>query len=300
MTGINKLKYILGFIRAPFLVLAPACTLLGLATAVHSAVGINFSHAVLAFIGAISAHISVNTFNEYFDFKSGLDSRTNRTPFSGGSGTLQARPELAGLAFGTAAASCGLVALIGLYFLFVRGPLILPIGIAGLIIVATYTPRLVCNPYLCLLAPGLGFGILTVMGTDFALTGRYSAAAFFASLVPFFLVSDLLLLNQFPDVEADRTVGRKNLPILIGRRSASLVYGIFLLLAYLSLAAGVISGYLPAGALAGLFTIVLAVPASIGAYRHADDMKKLAPYLAINVIINIATPVLAAIGILTR
>lgn len=40
-----------------------------------------------------------------------------------------------------------------------------------------------------------------VMGTHFALTGEYSATAGLASLVPFFLVSDLLLLNQFPDVE---------------------------------------------------------------------------------------------------
>ena len=50
---------------------------------------------VRVFIGAISAHIGVNTFNEYADFKSGLDSLTRRTPFSGGSGSLPQNPALA-------------------------------------------------------------------------------------------------------------------------------------------------------------------------------------------------------------
>jgi 1,4-dihydroxy-2-naphthoate polyprenyltransferase len=50
-----------------------------------------------------------------------------------------------------------------------------------------------------------------VMGTDFVLTGEYSWTAFIASLVPFFLVSDLLLLNQFPDALPDQRIGRKNI-----------------------------------------------------------------------------------------
>ncbi len=41
---------------------------------------------MLALLGAFLAHISVNTLNEYFDFKSGLDLETIKTPFSGGSG----------------------------------------------------------------------------------------------------------------------------------------------------------------------------------------------------------------------
>jgi len=45
-----------------------------------------------------------------------------------------------------------------------------------------------------------------------------------ASLVPFFLVSDLLLLNQFPDAAADERVGRKHIPILIGRRASSFIH----------------------------------------------------------------------------
>ena len=98
----NKIKLLLGPMRVPFLILTPACVLLGLGTAVWTTGRINIWHFILALIGAISAHISVNAFNEYFDFKSGLDAHTHRTPFSGGSGTLQQHPQAARLALVTA------------------------------------------------------------------------------------------------------------------------------------------------------------------------------------------------------
>jgi 1,4-dihydroxy-2-naphthoate octaprenyltransferase len=284
--------------RLPFLILTPACILLGFATAVWSVGRVNLLYLWLALAGALAAHISVNAFNEYFDFKSGLDSRTTRTPFSGGSGTLPAKPGLARTALITAVASSLIVVLIGLYFLSVSGLGLLPLGLTGIVIVFAYTSWLTRNPLLCLIAPGLGFGIFMVTGTHFVLTGEYSWTAFIASLVPFFLVNDLLLLNQFPDVEADRTVGRRHLPIVIGRRSSSLVYGAFLLLAYLALIVGVVLGHLPGTCLLGLGTLVLAVPASVGAYRNAEDPARLLPFMGMNVGLNVLTPVLVAVGIL--
>ncbi|UCG53850.1 MAG: prenyltransferase [Candidatus Latescibacterota bacterium] len=283
--------------RLPFLILTPACVVLGLGTAVWSFGDVSVFHFVLALVGGISAHISVNAFNEYFDFRSGLDFKTQRTPFSGGSGTLPAKPELARQALTTAIVSFAVVCLIGLYFLSVRGMALLPLGVAGLLVVVVYTPWLAHNPYICLIAPGLGFGSLMVVGTHFVLTGEYSWTAFIASFVPFFLVSNLLLLNQFPDVEADRSVGRKNFPIVVGRRASSLIYGVFLLLAFLTIVLGVLLEYLPAMSLIGLIALGLALPAFLGAYRYAEDVKRLIPYLSLNVVINIVTPVLVAIGL---
>jgi 1,4-dihydroxy-2-naphthoate octaprenyltransferase len=135
------------------------------------------------------------------------------------------------------------------------------------------------------------------MGTDFVLTGSYTWTAFVASCVPFFLVNDLLLLNQFPDVEADRAVGRRHFPIVIGRRASSVVYILFLVLTYCTIAAGVIGGLLPKTCLLGMATILMAVPASIGAWRNADDIEKLGPAMAINVGINVLTPALVAVGL---
>ncbi len=293
----RKLKHLLGPMRVPFLILTPACVLLGVGTAIWSSGEVSTLYLLLTFIGAVSTHISVNALNEYSDFKSGLDFMTERTPFSGGSGTLPEKPEMARSALNIGLIAFSITGLIGLYFLYIRGLSLLPLGILGLIIVSTYTIWITRYPILCLITPGLGFGPLMVMGTHLVLTGEYSWTGFIASLVPFFLVSDLLLLNQFPDVEPDQVVGRRHLPIVVGRQTSSLIYGVFLLSAYLSIVFGVYLGYLPKLTLIGLATIIIALPTFVGVFRYAENIKKLIPYMGLNVIINIATPLLVATGL---
>jgi len=295
---LSKLKYLFGPMRLPFVILTPVCVLLGFSTAVWTSASLNVLHVILTFIGGITAHISVNAFNEYFDFKSGLDARTSRTPFSGGSGTLQQKPELANQALGTAITTFIITGLIGIFFLLVRGLMLLPLGFLGLFLLIAYTPWFARSPLLCLIAPGLGFGTLMVMGTAYVLTGHYSTTAFVASLVPFFLVSNLLLLNQFPDVEADRSIGRRHYPIVIGRRASSLIYGAFLLLTYLTILLGVALKYLPPISLIGLLTLILAIPTFIGVYRHSEDVKQLIPYMGRSVSVILLTPLLVSIGLL--
>jgi len=290
-------KLLLGPMRLPFLILTPACVLLGLGVVYWTTHQINWLYAILALLGAVSAHISVNAFNEYFDFKSGLDSKTERTPFSGGSGTLPANPAAAKLALALAWLTLILTALIGVYFLIVWGVALLPLGLLGLVLVYAYTVWATRNPLICLIAPGLGFGTFMVLGTYFALTGHYAWPALIASFIPFFLVSDLLLLNQFPDAEADKSVGRRHYPITIGRQKSAGIYVAFLACAYFSLLANVFAGSLPVPALLGMLTGILALPLARTVLRHADDMEKLTPAMGQNVIINIATPLLMAIGL---
>ncbi len=283
--------------RIPFLILTPACVSLGVGSAIWRAGEVRILFVVLALIGALSAHISVNSLNEYFDYKSGLDFRTKRTPFSGGSGVLPKNPRMARHALIIGLVSFVLTGIVGIYFVHVWGCGLLPLGLIGLFVIVFYTIWFTSNPLLCLVAPGLGFGTLMVMGTDFVLTGSYSCTAFVASLVPFFLVSNLLLLNQFPDVEPDRSVGRRHLPIRLGLQKSSLVYGVFLWLAYASIALGVHLHYLPRFSLIGLFTIAIALPAFAGAYRFGENIKRLIPYLGLNVIVVILTPLLVAAGL---
>lgn len=293
----HNLKALLGPMRLPFLVLTPACVLLGFAAATWASGQANWLHFSIALIGAISAHISVNAFNEYFDFKSGLDTRTQRTPFSGGSGTLPAMPEMERPALIMAWATFALTATIGVYFLTIRGLALLPLGILGLIIIFAYTNWIIRNPLLCLITPGLGFGTFMVMGTYFVLTGEYSWTALVASLISFFLVSDLLLLNQFPDVEADQSIERKHYPITIGKQRSARIYVAFLILAYISIIVGVFTNYLPITSLLGLITIVIGIPVIKSVLQNADDVEKLIPAMGQNVVINILTPVLVAIGL---
>ena len=283
--------------RAPFLILAPACTAVGIGTAYWQTGNLNWLDILLVLIGAVAAHICVNAFNEYFDFKSGLDSRTERTPFSGGSGTLQEKPEMENAALAISWITFFITAAVGAYFTYTRGWQLLPLGIFGLILLVTYTVWWAYNPFLCLLAPGLGFGVLMVMGTHFSLTGTYTMTSFVASLAPTFLVSNLLLLNQFPDVEADKTVGRKHYPITIGRKASAVIYGSFLLLTYVSIVFGVIFKLLPAFSLLALLTSVISIRAYQGARQNADNIPALVPSMGMNVIINLVTPVLLAVGL---
>ena len=290
-------KFLLDPMRVPFLILTPACVVLGLATAIWTSGQVNWFHFVLVLIGALSAHISVNVFNEYFDFKSGLDTDTIRTPFSGGSGRLPETPEMERPALIMAWIFFGVTALIGLYFVFTIGSGLIPLGLLGLLIIYFYTEWITRFPLMCLIAPGLGFGTLMVMGTDFVLTGQYSWTAFLASLVPFFLVNNLLLLNQFPDVEADQNAGRKHLPIKIGKEKSSWIYIVFLLLPYAVIVFGVITGYFPLSSLIGFLSLPLVILNSRGVLHHADNTEELIPFLGQNVLINLVTPVLVAIGL---
>ncbi len=286
----------LGPIRPPFLILTPACVALGLAVTARSGAEIGLLPAALVLIGAVAAHAAVNALNEYFDFRSGLDSHTRRTPFSGGSGTLPAHPELAPAALAMGIGGASLVVFIGLYFVAGRGLALLPLGLLGLLLVLVYTPWLTRRPWLCLIAPGLGFGPCMVMGTEVALTGHYSWPGLLASLVPFFLVNNLLLLNQFPDVEADRQVGRSNLPILLGPQWSARVYQLFFCLALLALTTAVALGHLPAFSLIGLAGLAAAVPVCRHIARRDGWAEDLLPSLGLNVAASVATPALIALG----
>jgi 1,4-dihydroxy-2-naphthoate octaprenyltransferase len=296
--NMKDFKLLLGPMRVDFLYLDVACVFLGTSAAIWTHGKINILYLFLAFVGAVCAHIAVNALNEYSDFKSGLDLQTEPTPFSGGSGTLGERPDLAPTVLRIAIACLAITALIGLYFLVVRGWPILPLGLLGLLVIVIYTKWITRWPLVSLIVTGLGFGLLMVTGTYYVLTGVFTGTAFFASLIPFFLGNCLLLLNQFPDVEVDQAAGRRNLPIVIGKQSSSIVYALILLATYVSMVLGVWLRYLPVASLLGLLTLPLAVVTAIGVHRYAQDLPKLIRYMGFNVILNIATPVLMAIGLL--
>lgn len=287
----------LGPMRAPFLLLVPVCVLLGWAAAVHDGHSVNAVHLALAAAGALAAHISVNALNEYEDFRSGLDFRTQRTPFSGGTGVLPANPDKAHYALVVAVAALCIVIAVGVYFIRLRGVGILPLGLAGVLIIVLYTRWLTRSPLLCLLAPGVGFGPLMVLGVYYVLTGLYSTTALMVSLLPLFMVSDLLLINQFPDREADRWAGRNHLLLVWGGPAGVAVYGFFLVAAYVSVVVAVIFKVLPPMGLLSLGTIPVAALAYRGLHRHQDAVPALVPHMAQHVALTLVTPLLLALGI---
>jgi len=254
----------------------------------------HLGHAILAFIGLLLCHISVNVLNDYYDYISGIDLKTRRTPFSGGSGFLPAaslNPRHV-LQFGMA---CFLLAVpIGIYFVLVSGWLLLPLLIVAAICILLYTPLLTKLGW-PEWSPGIGLGALPILGAYFVQTGEYTLPAVVASIISGILVHNLLLLNEFPDAEADKTAGRKTLPITMGGRGAGIVYTTLTIILYLWIIAWVAAGLMPVFCLIALATLPFAVRAIQGALRYQDE-SKLMPAMANNVLVVLLTQLLLGIG----
>ena len=192
-----ELKTYLGVARAPFLLLSVTLVASGAMAARHAG-DFSWFRTLLALIGLVALHACVNAFNEVSDMRTGIDLRTQRTPFSGGSGTLPSgrlRVQAAS-AFAAALALVGLA--IGIYFLFSLGLVMLPIILVGAICVLAYADILSHTGF-GEIAAGLGLGLLPVMGTAIVQGSRLPAAAVAAAIPAFFMTFNLLLLNEFPD-----------------------------------------------------------------------------------------------------
>lgn len=296
--SMKKLHQILGLIRFPFLLLTPCCMSVGLATGFREVKTFELRNIFLAILGGLCAHVSVNAFNEYFDHRNGLDSKTHRTLFSGGSGVLVQYPQMAPVALGLALGSLAVTFGIGIFFLFYQGIGLLPVGLLGIVTLLFYTPWITRHPWICLFAPGFGFGTCMVLCTHFVSTGAYSWNALASSFIPFFLVNDLLLLNQFPDIEPDREVGRRHFVIVYGRKKSAKVYVLFLLLVYAWIFIGILMGVFPKGTSLAFLTLMPAFWAIRGVLKNAEEVSRLIPIMKINVMLNLVTPVLFAIGLI--
>src|SRR4030067_482613 len=270
--------------------------LVSLGTAIASYEGyFHLVHFLLAMLGSILVHMTVNVINDYHDYVDGIDLNTQRTPFSGGSGVLPLnllKPKQA-FWFGTI---CLLIAMvIGFYFVMVKGWLLFP-----LLLLAGFSAYFY-NVYLSKwhmgeIFAGLCFGPLLVLGSYYVQTGRYSWETLVASLAPGILTSNLLFLNEFPDREADQKGGRRHLVITMGKRSASTLFAASLIASYLCIIIGVLTKILPLVTLIGLMTIGLGWKTAKGALTYYNDTSQLIPVLGSNVITILGTQALITVG----
>ncbi|OGP88522.1 MAG: hypothetical protein A2156_03610 [Deltaproteobacteria bacterium RBG_16_48_10] len=250
---------------------------------------------LLAMIGSILVHMTVNVINDYYDYVNGIDLNTRRTPFSGGSGVLPSRLLGSKQAFWFATLSLLIAMGIGIYFVMVRGwplfPLLLVAGFS-----AYFYNVCLAKWMMGELFAGLNLGTLLVLGSYFVQTGRYSWEVLIASLAPGILTSNLLLLNEFPDLEADQKGGRRHLVISLGRRDASYLFVALLSTSYLCIIIGVLTRMMPGVTLIGLGTIWCGWKAAKGALKHHDDQVELVPVLGVNVMTILGTQALLALG----
>ncbi len=290
----GKLKIWAGQIRAPFLLLSIVLVLIGGAVAYQDEM-FNGLRVALCMIGVILAHVSVNLFNELSDYRTGIDEHTNRTPFSGGSGSLQAKLTTPKAVFTVAVATLLIALTIGIYLSWVSSWMLMAFIVAGGVATVFYTSHM-SRFILGELAAGSCLGTFVILGTYFSQTSTLTPTVIWLSIPPGILTALLLLLNEFPDAEADRTGGRKHLVIALGRKRAALLYTVSLLLSYVILVLGVVVGQFPLTVLVALLTLPLAAKAIQGALKYNADIEKLVPALGANVGVVLGTDLLIAVG----
>jgi len=254
----QKAAAIVAVSRAPFLLLPVVLTALGAAASAYETTFI-WPRTIVAGLGLVALHIAVNALNEASDMASGIDRHTTPTPFSGGSGTLPAGQLAITFVRRYALTMAAVGFLVGLGFLAVIGWPLVPVLLLGALAIFGYS-GLFHRFGLGEIFAGLGLGGLSVVGISLIQDGQFGSATIVASLIATLLTFNLLLLNEFPDAEADARGGRRHLVILCGRRGAAVVYflavGGVLLLPFFA----VLDDIFPPLALIGLLPGVVLIP----------------------------------------
>jgi 1,4-dihydroxy-2-naphthoate octaprenyltransferase len=284
----------LGVSRGPFLLLPFTLVAAGAAAAAYEG-AFGWLPTLLALVGLVLMHAAVNALNEASDMVSGIDLRTVPTPFSGGSKTLPGGL-LTVRATRVFAYSCvAIAALIGAWFALRLDALFIALLAAGAVSVLFYSP-LFARSGVGEFFAGLGLGLLPVWGAAWVQGPAPGPAALWAGVPAFFMTFNLLLLNEFPDEAADRTGGRRNLVLLMGRKGAALVYAAAAILTPLSIVAAVVAGAFPVPALVAVLpSLLLAQPL---AWAFGDTRKPVPiPAMGANVVWNLATNTVLAIAL---
>jgi 1,4-dihydroxy-2-naphthoate octaprenyltransferase len=294
-------------IRANFLLLAALLVAIGLAVSYkyqQPEVSFNWLNAVLIMVGVVSAHISVNLFNEYSDFKTKIDFNTKRTPFSGGSGILTLGLITPVKVLRVAVATLILSLAIGIYFTIISHWSILVISLFGAFTIVYYT-KFLTRYLLGEFFAGVTLGSLVVIGTYLAmnvtpgtgLKGLIPGGVALISIPPGILTSLLLFLNEFPDAEADKKGGRKHLVIKFGYKASAFIYTGGMIATFGTIVLLPLLGYASWWLYIALLPLPLALKASISAFKFNGDLNIFIPALMSNVITVLTTDLLIAVGI---
>ncbi len=217
--------------RAPFLSASIIPAFIGAAYASAFVSGPTFGslNFILAALGVVLLHLASNVFNDYFDWTSGTDPANSKyfLKYSGGSRAIEL-----GLITESGTRALGLTlliisALIGVYLTARVGLGVLGFGLAGAFAGYFYTApplRLVSRKGLGELAIGLTFGPLITGGIFYVMSGTFSWTSLLVGLPIGLLTSNILLINEVPDVEPDASTGKNHLVVTFGKEKAVTIY----------------------------------------------------------------------------
>ena len=297
------LKLWLLTMRAPFLQASLVPIVLGGILAWELTGTFSWGIFLLALVGGASVQVATNMFNDYFDFKSGNDLQVkHHNPFAGGgriltAGLVSLRSHLI---VSTGSLLIGII--IGFYFLFTLNvPYLFWIGLIGVLSCYFYVgpPFRLAYRGIGEFFVGLNFGPIMTLGTFYVLTGSLDPRAFFASLPVGLLVTAILWINEFPDMDADKAVGKKTLVLRLGYAKSVTVYTVLVVFSYLLVAAYIILGLFPLR-YATTLLVFLSLPVAFKAIKtlqtNYKDPHAIIPANAGTIMLHLSFGVLMILG----
>jgi len=281
-------------IRTPYLILPLVLSAIGTVLAYDHGHfdAVNF---ILFTTVLLLLHISVNTLNDYYDERSGIDRMVNRTQFNGGSGVIQAGLLRSKEVFNAAIACFVIAMIISAYLVVTVSFVLLWIVVPGMIFALFYT-QIFARNMLGEISAGLGLGCLPVIGAYLVQVQEFPLALMLISIPSSLLTFNLLLVNEFPDVKADIVGGRRNLVISMGERKAAWLYMITTAVVYITVLVGVALSLFPLLAAIALLTLPLAFKAIVGAFKGTDDAQGFMNAQKTNVLVVNVTQILFVAG----
>jgi 1,4-dihydroxy-2-naphthoate octaprenyltransferase len=146
------------------------------------------------------------------------------------------------------------------------------------------------------LLTGLCFGPLVVLGTYYVQAQDFSYAVLVAGIPVGFLITNVLFINQFPDREADRAVGKNHWVVRLGKKKAAKVFVVLVSAVYASVALGVLMGILPKVSFITFFTIPLSLKGVLVTLREYDHSPQLRPAQALTILTHLSTGLLLSLS----
>ena len=210
---------------------------------------------------AFLLQIGSNLANDVYDNERGTDTAERQGP---------TRVTQAGL-LTPAAVKTGMVVVLaaaltlGLYLTYLRGWIVLAIGLAAIAAAVAYTG----GPYpygyhgLGDLFVYLFFGQAAVTGTYFVTAGRTTPQAWLMAVPIGLIITALLVVNNLRDISEDVKAGKRTLAVLIGAPATKIEYWVCLAVAFAVPLGLIAAGLLPAWTL----TYLLSLPWAIRAAR---------------------------------
>jgi 1,4-dihydroxy-2-naphthoate octaprenyltransferase len=280
----SRARVWLAEMRAPFLTAAIVPVILGTCIAWASTGIFLLDVFFLTLLGGMFIHVGANISNDYFDHKSGTDDINVDyvRPFTGGSRMIQRGWMTPREVFAEAMVFFILGGGIGLYLAYTRGWEVLILGVIGVGSGFFYTAppfRFVSRGYGEVFI-GLNFGVLMTLGAYFVQTQVLAWEAVFPSIPVAILITAVLYINEFPDHDADKGVGKLTIVVRLGRARAAKGYVVLMISVYLSVLLPIFLNLTSWYTILGVASLPLAVLASRYALVHYNQSLPLIPAYA--------------------